>query len=233
MKCIGIIGAMEQEVARIKEMMQDVQVTTKASMDFYEGTLEGCKVVVVRSGIGKVNAGMCTQILADIYKVQAVINTGIAGSLNNDVNIGDIVLSTDVLHHDMDATGFGYKKGQIPQMEEFSFQADENMRKIALDACREVNPEIQVFEGRICSGDQFISDNTVKDNIVKEFGGYATEMEGAAIGQAAYLNNIPFLVIRAISDKADGSANMDYAEFEQAAIEHSVKLTVRMIEKMK
>ena len=98
MKCIGIIGAMEQEVAKIKEKMQDVTITSKACMDFYEGTLEGKKVVVVRSGIGKVNAGMCTQILADVFGVEAVINTGIAGSLNNDVNIGDIVLSTDVLH---------------------------------------------------------------------------------------------------------------------------------------
>ena len=134
MKCIGIIGAMEQEVARIKEKMQDVKITSRASMDFYEGTLEGKKVVVVRSGIGKVNAGMCTQILADVFGVEAVINTGIAGSLNNDVNIGDIVLSTDVLHHDMDATGFGYKKGQIPQMEEFSFPADEIRKSAYLKA---------------------------------------------------------------------------------------------------
>ena len=220
MKCIGIIGAMEQEVAKIKEKMQDVTITSRARMDFYEGTLEGKKVVVVRSGIGKVNAGMCTQILADVFGVEAVINTGIAGSLNNDVNIGDIVLSTDVLHHDMDAIGFGYKKGQIPQMDEFSFPADEQL------------PEISVFEGRICSGDQFISDKSVKDAIISEFGGFAVEMEGAAIGQAAYLNHIPFLVVRAISDKADGSAHMDYAEFEMAAIEHSVKLTVIMIQEL-
>lgn len=232
MKCIGIIGAMEQEVAKIKEKMQDVTITSKACMDFYEGALEGKKVVVVRSGIGKVNAGMCTQILADVFGVEAVINTGIAGSLNNDVNIGDIVLSTDVLHHDMDATGFGYKKGQIPQMDEFSFPADENLRKLAAKVCQEVNPEISVFEGRICSGDQFISDKGMKDAIISEFGGFAVEMEGAAIGQVAYLNHIPFLVVRAISDKADGSANMDYAEFEMAAIEHSVKLTVRMIQEL-
>ena len=103
MNRIGIIGAMEEEVSRIKANMQDVQITTMASMDFYEGTLAGKKAVVVRSGIGKVNAAMCTQILADVFHVEAVINTGIAGSLNNDVNIGDIVLSTDVLHHDMDA----------------------------------------------------------------------------------------------------------------------------------
>ena len=214
MKCIGIIGAMEQEVAKIKEKLQDVTITSRARMDFYEGTLEGKKVVVVRSGIGKVNAGMCTQILAVVFGVEAVINTGIGGSLNNDVNIGDIVLSTDVLQHDMDAIGLGYKKGQIPQMDEFSFPADEKLRKLAAKVCKEVNPEISVFEGRICSGDQFISDKGVIDAILSEFGGFAVEMEGAAIGQAAYLNGIPFLVVRAISDKADGSAHMDYAEFE-------------------
>ena len=232
MKCIGIIGAMEQEVARLKEVMEEITITNKAAMDFYEGTLEGKKVVVVRSGIGKVNAGMCAQILVDVFGVDAMINTGIAGSLNKDINIGDIVLSTDVLHHDMDATGFGYPKGQIPQMKEFSFPADEKLRKLAKEVCEKVNPEIQVFEGRIASGDQFISDKTVKDNIISEFGGSAVEMEGAAIGQAAYLNGVPFLVIRAISDKADGSAHMDYSKFEAAAIEHSVKLTQEMIREL-
>lgn len=209
-----------------------LQSPDKASMDFYEGTLEGKKAVVVRSGIGKVNAGMCTQILADVFGVDAVINTGIAGSLNNEVNIGDIVVSTDVLHHDMNATGFGYERGQIPRMDTLAFPADEKLRNIAVDACREVNPEIGVFQGRIVSGDQFISENAVKEDIIAAFGGYAVEMEGAAIGQAAYLNNIPFLIIRAISDKADGSATVDYQAFEKAAIEHSVKLTVRMVQKL-
>ena len=128
MKCIGIIGAMEQEVAKIKEKMQDVTITSRARMDFYEGTLEGKKVVVVRSGIGKVNAGMCTQILADVFGVEAVINTGIAGSLNNDINIGDIVVSTDLVHHDVDAGAFGYKKGQVPDMDVFSFGSDDALR---------------------------------------------------------------------------------------------------------
>ena len=213
-KCVGIIGAMEQEVARLKEVMENVSITTRAGMDFYEGILEGKKVVVVQSGIGKVNAGMCTQILVDLFQVEAVINTGIAGSLNND------------------ATGFGYPKGQIPQMKEFSFQADECLRKIAHNVCEEVNPEIQVFEGRIASGDQFVCDQGVKDAIVKEFGAYAVEMEGAAIGQAAALNGVPFLIIRAISDKADNSANMDYPAFEKLAIEHSVRLTQGMLKQM-
>ena len=229
MKTIGIIGAMEVEVAILKEKMEDVTITSRARMDFYEGTLEGKKVVVVRSGIGKVNAGMCTQILADVFGVEAVINTGIAGSLNNDVNIGDIVLSTDVVQHDMDATGFGYRKGQIPQMPVFFFNADDNLRRLAAEVCKEVNPDIQVFEGRIASGDQFVCDQDVKNRIVSEFSAYATEMEGAAIGQAAYLNEIPFLVVRAISDKADGSAQMDYSEFEKAAVDHSVRLTLNML----
>lgn len=232
MNCIGIIGAMEQEVAKLKEKMENVTITRKATMDFYQGTLEGQNIVVVRSGIGKVNAAMCAQILVDVFGAEAIINTGIAGSLNAEINIGDIVLSTDLVHHDMDATGFGYPIGQIPQMEEFSFEANTKLRKIAKEACEKVNPEVQVFEGRIVSGDQFISNNEVKDRIIKTVGGFATEMEGAAIGQTAYLNGVPFLVIRAISDKADGSAHMDYSQFEAAAIEHSVKLTQEMIRQM-
>lgn len=229
MKTIGIIGAMEVEVAILKEKMEDVRIIKKASMDFYEGILAGKKVVVARSGIGKVNAGICAQILADVFSVDAIINTGIAGSLNKNINIGDIVLSTDVVQHDMDATGFGYRKGQIPQMPVFFFNADDNLRRLAAEVCKEVNPDIQVFEGRIASGDQFVCDQDVKNRIVSEFSAYATEMEGAAIGQAAYLNEIPFLVVRAISDKADGSAQMDYSEFEKAAVDHSVRLTLNML----
>ena len=229
MKTIGIIGAMEVEVAILKEKMEDVRIIKKASMDFYEGILAGKKVVVVRSGIGKVNAGICAQILADVFSVDAIINTGIAGSLNKNINIGDIVLSTDVVQHDMDATGFGYRKGQIPQMPVFFFNADDNLRRLAAEVCKEVNPDIQVFEGRIASGDQFVCDQDVRNRIVSEFSAYATEMEGAAIGQAAYLNEIPFLVVRAISDKADGSAQMDYSEFEKAAVDHSVRLTLNML----
>lgn len=229
MKTIGIIGAMEVEVTILKEKMEDVRIIKKASMDFYEGILAGKKVVVVRSGIGKVNAGICAQILADVFSVDAIINTGIAGSLNKNINIGDIVLSTDVVQHDMDATGFGYRKGQIPQMPVFFFNADDNLRRLAAEVCKEVNPDIQVFEGRIASGDQFVCDQDVKNRIVSEFSAYATEMEGAAIGQAAYLNEIPFLVVRAISDKADGSAQMDYSEFEKAAVDHSVRLTLNML----
>lgn len=200
-------------------------------MEFLEGTLGGCEVVVVRSGIGKVNAAVCTQILVDEFHTGAIINTGIAGSLKSEINIGDIVLSTDVLHHDMDATGFGYPLGQIPQMNVFSFEADDRMRQIAKEVCKEVNPEINVFEGRIVSGDQFVSDKAVKERIRSNFQGYCTEMEGAAIAQVSYLNNLPFVIIRAISDKADDSATMDYPTFEKQAIEHSVRLTLGFLKR--
>ncbi len=226
---LGIIGAMDVEVEKVKQAMNDVTVETIAAMDFYKGILEGKKAVVVRSGIGKVNAAICTQILADHYHVSAVINTGIAGSLKNEINIGDVVLSTDVVHHDMDAMGFGYPVGQIPQMKEFSFSADEGLRKLAFTCCKDVNPEVGIHIGRVVSGDQFISDRVKKSWIAETFGGFCTEMEGAAIGQAAFLNNIPFLIIRSISDKADDSANIDYSEFEAKAVKHSVNLILEMV----
>lgn len=227
---LGIIGAMDEEVAKVKEHMEQVEERTIASMNFLKGTVKGHPVVVVRSGIGKVNAAICTQILADVYGVDAVINTGIAGSLNADINIGDIVLSTDALEHDMDAVAFGYPVGQIPRMDTLSFTADEKLRKIAKETCERVNTDVSVFEGRVVSGDQFISDKAKKEWLVENFAGYCTEMEGAAIAHAAYLNGIPFLIIRAISDKADDSASVDYPAFEAKAIEHSVRLLLALCE---
>ena len=214
---LGIIGAMDEEVAQIKEKMTDVTVTSVAGMDFYQGKLGGKDAVVVRSGIGKVNAGMCSQILADRFHISAIVNTGIAGSLRAEINIGDIVVSTDAVQHDMDASGFGYRIGQIPRVDTFAFECNQK-----------VNPEIQAFPGRVVSGDQFISDKAKKEWLIEQFSASCTEMEGAAIAQAAYLNGIPFLIIRAISDKADDSAGMDYAAFEAQAIKHSVNLLLEM-----
>lgn len=233
MRRIGIIGAMEVEVEKLKARMENVEITHRASMEFYAGTLEGKNVVVVRSGIGKVNAAVCTQILIDEFEAEAVINTGIAGSLNADINIGDLVISTDLVHHDMNAVAFGYPVGQIPQMEAFSFRSDETLRKLAVQACKDVNPDIEVYEGRIASGDQFVADQGIKNEIIKNFDACAVEMEGAAIAQAAYLNNVPFLVVRAISDKADGSAEVDYPTFEALAVEHCVKMTLRILNQIK
>ncbi len=232
MQTIGIIGAMEIEVTTLKERMQVEEIVTIASMDFFKGTYHGKNVVIVRSGIGKVNAAICTQILADRFQATAIINTGIAGSLQASIDIGDIVISSDALQHDMDATGFGYPVGVIPQMEASDFTADTQLMEIAQKACAKVNPDIHTHVGRVVSGDQFISDNDKKAFLKETFNGLCTEMEGAAIAQAAYLNHVPFVILRAISDKADGSAQMDYPEFEAAAARHSIKLVDEMIKEM-
>ncbi len=219
---------MDQEVAKLKEMMTEVEITKAASMEFYKGKLNGTEAVVVRAGVGKVNAACCTQALIDHFPVSCVINTGIAGSLQASIDIGDIVLATDALEHDMDAVSFGYGLGQIPGMEVFSFTADEKLRKIAKEGCEKVNPDISVHEGRVVTGDQFVSSKEKKSWLVDHFDGCCTEMEGAAIAHVAYLNQIPFLIVRAISDKADDSAHMDYPTFEAKAIEHSVRLITEM-----
>ncbi|MBS6952224.1 MAG: 5'-methylthioadenosine/adenosylhomocysteine nucleosidase [Enterocloster asparagiformis] len=226
---LAIIGAMDEEVAKIKEKLTDVRVETTAGMDFYIGKLGDKEVVVVRSGIGKVNAAMCTQVLADKYQVAGIINSGIAGSLRAQIDIGDIVLSSDAVQHDMDASGFGYEVGQIPRVDTLAFTADEALIELAKSCCEDVNPDIHTYVGRVVSGDQFISDREKKAWLVNTFGGYCTEMEGAAIAQASYLNEIPFLIVRAISDKADDSANMDYETFEAQAITHTVNLMTEII----
>lgn len=226
---IGIIGAMDEEVNKLKEELDNVAVDTVAGMSFFKGLFAGKNVVVVRSGIGKVNAGICAQILADKYQVDYIINTGIAGSLKNEINIGDIVLSEDAVQHDMEAVAFGYEPGIIPRMETSYFKGDERLISIAKKACETACPEIGVHVGRVLTGDQFISDKQVKNRLVDTFKGYCCEMEGAAIAQAAYLNSVPFIIIRAISDKADDSANMDYPTFEAMAIENSVKLVREML----
>lgn len=229
MNKIGIIGAMELEVEVLKAEMSVSKVEKKANMEFYEGTLNGAGVVIVRSGIGKVNAALCTQILVDIFGVTHIVNTGVAGSLNAKLDIGDILISKDALHHDMDATIFGYKPGEVPQMGIREFPADEHLSKLAKEACEKVNPDINVVLGRVVSGDQFISDNAVKEKLIREYQGDCAEMEGASIAHGAYLNNIPFVIIRAISDKADNSAEMDYPVFEAAAAKHSAALVRELV----
>lgn len=227
---IGIIGAMEPEVEELKKEMDVTAIKRRAGMDFHDGTLGGTPVVIVRCGIGKVNAALCVQILADEFKVSHVINTGVAGSLNPRLDIGDILISRDAIHHDMDVRVFGYKLGEVPQMGFREFQADEKLMALAKEACERVNPDIHVMYGRVVSGDQFISSKEVKEHLISEFQGDCAEMEGASIAHGAYLNNIPFVIIRAISDKADNSAEMDYPAFEAAAAKHSAALVKELVQ---
>ncbi len=226
---IGIIGAMEVEVESLKSQMKVDNIVKKASMEFFEGSIGNTEVVVVKSGIAKVNAGICVQILVDIFNVTHVLNTGVAGSLDSRINIGDIVLSTDACYHDVDATVFGYKKGEVPQLGTLSFPGDKKLIEMAKTAIKKAAPDLGVFEGRVCSGDQFISTSEVKEKIIAELGGMCTEMEGAAIAQACYLNNIPFVIIRAISDKADGSDIVDYPVFEKKAAHDCAALVMEML----
>lgn len=230
MSKIGIIGAMEIEIEELKAAMTVSRVERRAGMAFYEGLLNGASVVIVKSGVGKVNAALCTQILADLFQVTHIINTGIAGSLNARLDIGDILISTDALQHDMDTTALGCKPGEILLMGIREFPADEELARLAKDACEKVNPDIHAMFGRVVSGDQFICDGAVKERLVREFQGDCAEMEGAAIAHGAYLNKIPFVIIRAISDKADNSAQMDFSAFEAAAVKHSAALVKEMIQ---
>lgn len=226
---IGIIGAMELEVEELKAKMSVAGITKKAGMEFFEGILNGAPVVIVRSGVGKVNAALCVQILADNFQVTHIINTGVAGSLNAKLDIGDILISKDALYHDVDATIWGYQLGEVPQLGRREFTADDRLSKLAKAACEKVNPNLHAVIGRVVSGDQFISDSTVKNKLIEEFNADCTEMEGAAIAHGATLNNIPFVILRAISDKADNSAEMDYPVFEQAAAKHSARLVEELI----
>lgn len=226
----GIIGAMELEVEELKSKMTVSNIVKKAGMEFYEGSLNGAQVVIVRSGIGKVNAALCVQILADIFHVTHIINTGVAGSLNTGLDIGDILISKDAIHHDMDVTIFGYQPGEVPQLGTREFIADKRLMELAKTSCEKVNTDIHAIVGRVVSGDQFISGKEVKEHLIKDFQGDCAEMEGAAIAHGAYLNQIPFVIIRAISDKADDSAEMDYPTFEKAAARHSARLVEDMVQ---
>ena len=225
----GIIGAMDEEVASLKDALAEVNIKTIAGMEFYEGKLDGKDVVVVKCSVGKVNAAACAQILISVFGVDRIINTGVAGSLDADIDIGDIVVSTDAVQHDMDVTVLGFARGEIPYSNQSVFLADEEMRKSAVQAVRETAPDIHVFEGRVCSGDQFIASREQKEAIISGFGGLCCEMEGAAIAQVCCLNARPFVIIRAISDKADDSEEMSYVEFEKAAAERCAAVTRYMV----
>ncbi|MDR0963947.1 MAG: 5'-methylthioadenosine/adenosylhomocysteine nucleosidase [Clostridium sp.] len=229
---IGIIGAMESEVLTLKEAISQKETICIAQMDFTKGTIADVSVVVVRCGIGKVNAALCMQILVDHFGVTCVINTGAAGSLNATLNIGDILISKEALQHDIDVTPLGYQPGVIPQLETSIFKANERMVEMAQSACARVLPEIGASVGRVLSGDQFISDPAMKDRLCSLFQGDCAEMEGAAIAQGAMLNGIPFLILRSISDKADGSAHMEYPEFEKRAAMQSAKVVLEIIKSL-
>lgn len=225
---IGIIGAMEVEIEQLKHAIGTGSATECAGMEFFEGTLGQTPVVVVRSGVGKVNAACCVQLLADRFEVTHVINTGVGGALAEGLTVGDIVVSTDAVHHDVDVENLGYAAGQVPGMQP-AFEADEKLRDAALAAAHAVASEVAALAGRVASGDQFVYRPQTKQRIREVFGAACCEMEGAAIAQACSLNGLPFVVVRAISDNADGSEPEAYPVFEQKAARHCAAIVEHMV----
>ena len=224
---LGIIGAMDVEVAALKAKMENVTVTTRAGMEYYAGTLEGLPAVVVQCGVGKINAAMCTQILIDCFDVTAIVNTGIAGSLCAELDIGDLVISRDAIHHDFDLHFWGRPIGQVPGLDVIAFPADEKLMNAAFAAAEAENAGHTKI-GRVASGDQFICSKEQKEKIIADTGAICAEMEGASIAHTAYRNGVPFVIIRAISDKADDSAEMDYPTFEAIAAQRCANVTCRL-----
>lgn len=229
---LGIIGAMRIEVETLVEKMENVTVKTHAWSEYYEGTLAGLDVVVVQCGVGKVNAAMCAQILCSCYGVTHLVNTGIAGSLCAQLDIGDLVVSKDAMYHDFDCNAFGYPSGKVPGMDVTAFPADESMMGYALAAAEAVNPG-HTKVGRVASGDQFVASKELKNKIIETTQGLCTEMEGAAIAQTAYRNGIPFVILRAISDKADDSAEMDYPTFEKIAAHRCASVAMNLAKQLR
>ncbi len=232
---LGIIGAMDVEIELLRDDMELEKVVHKANIDFYQGDLLGREIVLVKSGVGKVNAAICTQILIDKFDVDGIIFTGVAGAIDSKLDVEDIVISTDLVQHDVDATAFGNRRlGEIPGLDRVTFPADEEMIKLAQKIGEEVTKDegIKVITGRILSGDQFVSSQSKVLELKEKFDGYCTEMEGAAVAQVAFLNEKPFVVIRSISDKADEEADISFEEFVKVAASNSYKIVRGMVNKL-
>ena len=228
----GIIGAMDLETELlIKEMGMPTE-TLLAGMTFYSGKLKGVESVVVTSGVGKVNAAACTQILITHFGVDHLINTGVSGAIHDDLNVGDLVISLDCMEHDMDATAFGYEYGIIPRLDNSVFVADTNLVNLDYTASQSEVAAHKTMKGRIVSGDQFVSSQEKKLFLQEQFKADTTEMEGAAIAHVAYLNKVPFVIIRAMSDKADGSAHVSFDTFAVEAANNSSKIVLNMLAHM-
>ncbi|MCL2855884.1 MAG: 5'-methylthioadenosine/adenosylhomocysteine nucleosidase [Defluviitaleaceae bacterium] len=231
---IGIIGAMEVEIRNILTKLTNTKARTIGGIDFTQGELGKSPVVVARCGIGKVNAAHCASIMITGFDVAGIINTGVAGGIAPHVEIGDVVISQDLVQHDVEATEFGYTTGQVPGMESPYFAACQNLVETAKKAgmaALAANPGKALHIGRIATGDQFIASPADKNQIYANHQDkvLCTEMEGAAIAQVCLLTNTPFVAIRAISDKADGTAHEDFPAFVEEASVISAKIVMDMV----
>ena len=219
---IGIIGAMNEEIEKLQKDMTIDSEIVRANITYYKGTLYGCDCVVCKSGIGKVNMALCTQLLIDNFFPDLIINTGVAGAIDDELEIGDIVISTQAIEHDVDITALGYKKSVIPDLDTSVFDAQSGVAELAYNIANGILKDAHVTRGLIATGDQFISSKEGKDSLHKEYDCLCAEMEGAAMAHVAHVNNIPFVIIRAISDQADELAVDDYPAFVDKATSNIV-----------
>ena len=224
---IGIIAAMDVEMKSLRSYMENTETEVISGIRFVRGTLEGKDIVTAVCGIGKVFAALCAQTMILHYQPQCIINTGVAGTLTDALTIGSIAVSSAVVQHDMDTSPLGDPVGLISGINKVELPADRLLTG-QLSACAKVMG-IKTATGVIASGDQFVASVERKAFIVEHFKAIACEMEGAAVGQVCYVNKIPFCVLRAISDSADGSSHMDYPTFVQMAAEQSVALLRRFM----
>ncbi len=228
---LGIICAMEEELAPLLEHMKNYSENRKAMMDFFEGEIKEKNVVMVVSGIGKVNAAICAQILIDDYQVTHLLNVGVAGGVKENLKPMDLVIATSLIQHDMDVRAFGLKRGEIPRMENSVFLPDPDLNRLLLQSARKYT-DSTVHEGIIVSGDAFISSRDKIIDLLDTFDASACEMEGASIAHVAYLNKIPFAVIRAISDNANTGASMDYEKFKDQAARNTVSMVLDLLKNL-
>ncbi|AZN42108.1 5'-methylthioadenosine/adenosylhomocysteine nucleosidase [Paenibacillus albus] len=227
---IGIIGAMVEEIELLHKHVEKTGSFVKAGIEYVEGTLHGRQVVFCKSGVGKVNAAVCTQLLVDAG-VECVLFTGVAGAVDPSLNIGDIVVSTSCMQHDMDVTALGFARGQIPFQDVWEFEAAPDLVELATNAAEKLFPG-RSAKGKVLSGDQFVSSRETVKALHDELNGACTEMEGAALAQVCVMNDVPFVVIRSMSDKADGSAHVNFAEFTVQASVNSHSIIDEMIQHM-
>lgn len=229
MNTIGIIGAMSVETDKLTAMMTDVKIETAAGCEFFRGRLCGMDAVVAVSGVGKVNAAICTQTMILKYSPKLIINSGVAGGLEPTLKVCDAVVARDVVQHDMDTSPLGDPVGFISGLDIINIPCDEDMSRMLCEAVEENG--IRCMYGTIASGDVFVADRKKKNELASHFGAFACEMEGAAIGHVCFKNNVPFCVIRSISDNADDSSPISYSEFVRLAADNLVKVLTTFIGK--
>ncbi|MBR3535238.1 MAG: 5'-methylthioadenosine/adenosylhomocysteine nucleosidase [Oscillospiraceae bacterium] len=223
MNTIGIIGAMPSELADIRNTLKDAEIKRISGFDFYINEVSGKKVINACCGIAKVNAALCAQVLIDNFRPDAVINAGIAGGMDSSIKVCDIVVSNEVLPHDLD---LHFLKDYPPYCG--IFKADEKLIETAVNTCTKQG--VKSFVGRIVSGEAFITDTDVKNGIKEKFNPFAVDMESAAVGHCAYLNEVPFVSVRCISDNADDEGAMSFDEFEKIAAKRVADVVLEMVE---